>query len=105
MQFVKQKWFSKKFTKRSKTIKLGLNNLYIFPTIYGLYWIFTIIVLYILGTIYFWGAAILGVVYLLSGIPLLRESSVKNAKLLLRTSVLYLPLLLVIILIDLNYSL
>ena len=59
----------------------------------------------VLGSIYFWGAAILGVVYLLSGIPLLRESSVKNAKLLLRTSVLYLPLLLVIILIDLNYSL
>ena len=59
----------------------------------------------VLGSIYFWGAVILGVVYLLSGIPLLRESSVKNAKLLLRTSVLYLPLLLVIILIDLNYSL
>ena len=59
----------------------------------------------VLGSIYFWGAAILGVVYLLSGIPLLRESSVENAKLLLRTSVLYLPLLLVIILIDLNYSL
>ena len=59
----------------------------------------------VLGSIYFWGAAFLGVVYLLSGIPLLRESSVKNAKLLLRTSVIYLPLLLVIILIDLNYSL
>jgi len=59
----------------------------------------------VLGSIYFWGAAILGAFYLLSGIPLLRESSVKNAKLLLRTSVIYLPLLLVIILIDLNYSL
>ena len=59
----------------------------------------------VLGSIYFWGAAILGAFYLLSGIPLLRESSVKNAKLLLRASVLYLPLLLVIILIDLNYSL
>ena len=59
----------------------------------------------VLGSIYFWGATILGAFYLLSGIPLLRESSVKNAKLLLRTSVLYLPLLLVIILIDLNYSL
>ena len=45
-----------------------------------------------LGTIYFWGAAFLGVVYLLSGIPLLKESSVKNAKVLLRTSVLYLAL-------------
>jgi uncharacterized protein (DUF58 family) len=50
MRFVKQKWFYKKFTKRSKTIKLGLNNLYIFPNIFGLYWIFTIIILYILGT-------------------------------------------------------
>ena len=59
----------------------------------------------VLGSIYFWGAAFLGVAYFLSGIPLLKESSVKNAKLLLRTSVLYLPLLLVIILIDLNYSL
>ena len=58
----------------------------------------------VLGSIYFWGASILGVVYLFSGIPLLRESSVKNAKLLLQTSVLYLPLLLVIIFIDLNYS-
>ena len=59
----------------------------------------------VLGSIYFWGAAILGVVYLLSGIPLLRQSSVKNARILLQASVLYLPLLLVIILIDLNYSL
>ena len=50
MQFVKKKWFYKKFTKKAKTIKLGLNNLYIFPNIYGLYWIITIIVLYILGT-------------------------------------------------------
>ena len=50
MQYVKQKWFYRKFTKRSKTIKLGLNNLYIFPNIYGFYWILTIIFLYILGT-------------------------------------------------------
>ena len=50
MQFVKQKWFYRKFTKRAKSIKLGFNNLYIFPNIYGLYWILTIIVLYILGT-------------------------------------------------------
>jgi len=57
----------------------------------------------ILGTFYFWGAFILGTMYLLSCIPLLRDSSIKNAKLLLRTSVIYLPLLLIIILIDLNY--
>jgi len=50
MQFVREKWFYKKFTKRSKTIKLGLKNLYIFPSLYGLYWILTIVVLYILGT-------------------------------------------------------
>ena len=56
-----------------------------------------------LGIFYFWGALLLGIVYLASGIPLLKESSIKNAKLLLRTSVVYLPLLLIIILIDLNY--
>ena len=55
------------------------------------------------GIFYFWGALLLGIVYLISSIPLLKESSIKNAKLLLRTSVAYLPLLLIIILIDLNY--
>jgi protoheme IX farnesyltransferase len=56
-----------------------------------------------LGIFYFWGALLLGIVYLISGIHLLKESSIKNAKLLLRTSVVYLPLLFIIILIDLNY--
>ena len=56
-----------------------------------------------LGTFYFWGALFLGIIYLLSSIPLLKDSSIKNAKLLLRTSVVYLPLLLIIILIDLHY--
>lgn len=56
-----------------------------------------------LGTFYFWGALFLGIIYLLSSIPLLIDSSIKNAKLLLRTSVVYLPLLLIIILIDLHY--
>jgi protoheme IX farnesyltransferase len=56
-----------------------------------------------LGIFYFWGALLLGIVYLTSGIPLLKKSSIKNAKLLLRTSVVYLPLLFIIILIDLNY--
>ena len=56
-----------------------------------------------LGIFYFWGALLLGIVYLISSIPLLKESSIKNAKLLLRTSVVYLPLLLIIILIDINY--
>ena len=56
-----------------------------------------------LGTFYFWGALFLGIIYLLSSIPLLKDSSIKNAKLLLRTSVVYLPILLIIILIDLHY--
>ena len=56
-----------------------------------------------LGMIYFWGALSLGIVYLLAGIPLLKDPSVNNAKLLLRASVIYLPLLLIVILIDLNY--
>ena len=56
-----------------------------------------------LGTFYFWGALFLGIIYLLSSIPLLKDSSIKNSKLLLRTSVVYLPLLLIIILIDLHY--
>ena len=57
----------------------------------------------VLGNFYFWGAFILGIIYLLSSIPLLRDSSIKNAKLLLKASVFYLPVLLVIIIIDLNY--
>ena len=56
-----------------------------------------------LGIFYFWGAIFLGLGYLLSSIPLLKESSIKNAKLLLKASVIYLPLLLIIILIDKNY--
>ena len=50
MQFAKHKWFYKRLLKKSNTIKLGLNNLYIFPNIFGIYWIITIIILYILGT-------------------------------------------------------
>ena len=51
MQFVKQKkWFYKRFTKRSKKLKLGFNSLYIFPNLFGFYWILATIVLYILGT-------------------------------------------------------
>ncbi len=56
-----------------------------------------------LGIFYFWGAIFLGLGYLLSSIPLLKESSIKNAKVLLKASVIYLPLLLIIILIDKNY--
>ena len=56
----------------------------------------------ILGEIYFWGASALGFGYLIAGIPLLRDTTVDNAKLLLKTSVIYLPALLIVIFIDLN---
>ena len=56
-----------------------------------------------LGIFYFWGAIFLGLGYLFSSIPLLKESSIKNAKVLLKASVIYLPLLLIIILIDKIY--
>ena len=56
----------------------------------------------ILGEIYFWGASALGFGYLISGVPLLKETTVDNAKLLLKTSVIYLPGLLIVIFIDLN---
>jgi protoheme IX farnesyltransferase len=56
----------------------------------------------ILGNFYFWGALALGIAYLISGIPLLRDTTIDNAKLLLKTSVIYLPALLIIIFIDLN---
>ena len=51
MQFVnKQKWFYKRFSRQSRNINLGLNNLYIFPNKFGFYWILSCILLYILGT-------------------------------------------------------
>ena len=51
MQFVsKKKWFLKRFSERSKTIKLGYRNLYIFPNKFGIYWIFACILIYILGS-------------------------------------------------------
>ena len=50
MQFVnQQKWFYRRFNKKTRRIKLGFNNLYIFPNLFGLYWIISTIFLYILG--------------------------------------------------------
>ena len=50
MQFVNQKkWFYKRFNNQTSRIKLGFRNLYIFPNLFGLYWILTSTVLYILG--------------------------------------------------------
>ena len=54
----------------------------------------------LLGSIYFWGALSLGLIYLLSGFPLIKNYSMKNAKLLLKVSVLYLPILFCLIVID-----
>ena len=56
----------------------------------------------VLGEIYFWGASALGFGYLISGIPLLKDTTFDNAKLLLKTSIIYLPALLIVIFIDLN---
>ena len=56
----------------------------------------------VLGEIYFWGASALGIGYLVSGIPLLKETTVDNAKFLLKISAIYLPALLIVIFIDLN---
>jgi uncharacterized protein (DUF58 family) len=51
MQFVnQQKWFYRRFIKKTRRIKLGFNNLYIFPNLFGLYWVITTVVLYVLGT-------------------------------------------------------
>lgn len=53
-----------------------------------------------LGMSYFWGALILGIGYLMTGIPLVKDNSLSNAKLLLKASVFYLPLLTIIIVMD-----
>ena len=52
------------------------------------------------GNIYLFGATILTLCYFLSAIPMLKEKSSKNASRILKASVLYLPLLIVIIIID-----
>ncbi|SVC82068.1 uncharacterized protein METZ01_LOCUS334922, partial [marine metagenome] len=57
----------------------------------------------ILGSLYLWGALLFGIVYLIASFPLIKNYSINNAKLLLKVSVLYLPCLLGLILIDLNY--
>ena len=51
MQFVSnKKWFLRRFSKSSRSIKLGYKNLYVFPNKFGFYWIFSLILLFILGT-------------------------------------------------------
>ena len=54
----------------------------------------------LLGPVYLGGAIILSILYLLSGIPLIKNYTIKNARLLLRASVIYLPVLFIIIILD-----
>jgi protoheme IX farnesyltransferase len=57
-----------------------------------------------LGSIYLIGVTIISFAFFLSAIPLAKDKSKKSALLLLKTSVIYLPALLVIIIIDLGIS-
>ena len=57
-----------------------------------------------LGIIYLIGVTIISFAFFLSAIPLAKDKSNKSALLLLKTSVFYLPALLVIIIIDLGVS-
>ena len=54
----------------------------------------------VLGMIYFWAALILGIGYLLSGFILAKQYSVNNARLVLKVSVFYLPILFLTIMVD-----
>ena len=54
----------------------------------------------LLGLIYFWAALILGIGYLLSGFILAKQYSVSNARLVLKVSVFYLPILFLTIMVD-----
>ena len=54
----------------------------------------------LLGMIYFWAALILGIGYLLSGFILAKQYSVTNARLVLKVSVFYLPILFLTIMVD-----
>ena len=54
----------------------------------------------LLGMIYFWAALFLGVGYLLSGFMLVKQYSVNNARLVLKVSVFYLPILFLTIMVD-----
>ena len=54
----------------------------------------------LLGMIYFWAALFLGAGYLLSGFMLAKQYSVNNARLVLKVSVFYLPILFLTIMVD-----
>ena len=54
----------------------------------------------LLGQMYLIGAVTLGVIYLLSGLLMIKSYTLKNARTLLRVSVIYLPVLFLIIIFD-----
>ena len=54
----------------------------------------------LLGMIYFWTALILGILYVFSGFILVKQYSVNNARLVLKVSVFYLPILFLTIMVD-----
>ena len=54
----------------------------------------------LLGMIYFWAALFLGIGYLFSGFILANQYSVNNARLVLKVSVFYLPILFLTIMVD-----
>jgi len=54
----------------------------------------------LLGVIYFWAALVLGIGYLISGFILAKQYSVNNARLVLKVSVFYLPILFLTIMVD-----
>ncbi len=55
------------------------------------------------GNFYFFSVLGIGILYLLSNFPLMRNYSVRNARLVLRASVIYLPTLLILIISDATF--
>jgi protoheme IX farnesyltransferase len=56
--------------------------------------------LHISGWVYFWGVLLMGTVFLGTGAALYQSGSILSARRVLRASVIYLPLLLLLILVD-----
>ena len=54
----------------------------------------------LLGMVYFWAALALGIAYLISGLILAKQYSFDNARLVLKVSVFYLPILFLTIMVD-----
>jgi heme O synthase-like polyprenyltransferase len=55
------------------------------------------------GSVYFLGAGIMSIGYMMAGLPLFQRDQLKRAKFLLKASVIYLPALFALIIIDLAY--